>query len=318
MRTSVITRFAKNDRAFSGRHRIATLAATVVLAGGVQLLTTDTAWAAGNGGTAAAGAPAATARQATADHHGSYKAGFHMTPDGQTIIAGGPKVEIGVAVTNFTGAPYQNVSAMLALFNPNSGTGLRIEDLTVEVASAGGWKPVKLRHYGDSTLFTVESPATTTPRLEDGRAANFMFRVGLSAKAPKDLTELGVGTIAKAPGFPADGTGDANHTFQVARSTAPGTKPTTPAKPKPTPTKDAKPAPAKPAAEQTKDTAPAAPAPKPTTPTTAPATTAPAGTPELAQTGSSSTNTFLAASSALLLALGAGVLIAVRRLRPQR
>ncbi|MFJ7247429.1 hypothetical protein ACIQWA_22700 [Kitasatospora sp. NPDC098652] len=45
MRTSVINRFAKNDRAFSGRRRIAVLAATTVLAGGVQFIAADTGWA---------------------------------------------------------------------------------------------------------------------------------------------------------------------------------------------------------------------------------------------------------------------------------
>ncbi|MEU9045126.1 MULTISPECIES: LPXTG cell wall anchor domain-containing protein [unclassified Kitasatospora] len=310
MRTSVITRFAKNDRAFSGRRRIAVLAATTVLAGGIQFLATDTAWACGDsdGDTTAVTAPAAPAQ-----HDGAYTVGFHMTPDGQTITAGGPKVEVGVGVTNFTGAPYQNVSAMLSLFNPKGGTNL--QDFTVEVATAGGWKPVALRHGCDPTLFTVTSPATTTPRLENGRAANFMFRVGLSAKAPKDVAEIQVGLVAKAPGFP-DVVGD-THTYHVARAAAPA-QPTTPA-PAPATPKPVKPAPAEPAADKTPAKAPAAaPAAPVATPSAAPATTAPAGTPELAQTGASSTNTFLALSSAALLALGAGVLIAVRRLRPQR
>ncbi|MFD0348369.1 hypothetical protein ACFQ0M_24695 [Kitasatospora aburaviensis] len=48
MRTSVINRFAKNDRAFSGRRTLAALATTVVVAGGVQILTTDAAWACGD------------------------------------------------------------------------------------------------------------------------------------------------------------------------------------------------------------------------------------------------------------------------------
>ncbi|MFJ9459064.1 hypothetical protein ACIRST_28730, partial [Kitasatospora sp. NPDC101447] len=265
MRTSVITRFAKNDRALSGRRRIAVLAATTVLAGGIQFLATDSAWACGDetGDTTAVTAPAAD----PAKHDGTYQSGFHMTPDGQTITAGGPKVEIGVGVTNFTGAPYRNVSANLWLFNPKGSTNL--QDFTVEVATAGGWKPVALRHGCDPSLFTVASPATTTPRLENGRAANFMFRVGLSAKAPKDVTEIQVGTWAQAPGFP-DVTGD-THTYHVARTAAPA-QPTTPAKPAPTKpaapakeTKKAEPAadktPAKvtePAAETTKSPAPQA------------------------------------------------------------
>ncbi|MEV7186490.1 LPXTG cell wall anchor domain-containing protein [Kitasatospora sp. NPDC093102] len=321
MRMPVITRFAKNDRTLSGRRRLAALAATAVLAGGVQFLATDTAWACGESDTTTrAKTTASVAEAPAADHQGSYQAGFIMTPGNRTITAGGPKVEVGVSVTNFTGAPYQNVSALLGIYNPAAG-GLEAKDVTVEVASAGGWKPVKLVHGGcDPSLYSVESPATTAPRLENGRAANFLFRVGLSAKAPKETTGLEFVALAKAPGFPI--TSSESRSFHVARAAAPApsAKPTTPAKPKPTPTKDTKPAePAEPAADRTKDTAPAAPeAPKTSTPAAAPATTAPAGTPELAQTGSSSTNTFLAVSSAALLALGAGVLIAVRRLRPQR
>ncbi|MEU1287264.1 LAETG motif-containing sortase-dependent surface protein [Kitasatospora sp. NPDC005856] len=332
MRMSVINHFAKNDRSLSGRRRVAVLAATTVLAGGVQFLATDTAWACGDASEGAATIAAPAKPSAPAQHEGSFTAGFHMTPDGQSITAGGAKVEIGVGVTNFTGAPYQNVSAMLSLYNPMAShpekgpaAALRAEDLTVEVATANGWKPVGLRRGCDPTLFTLASPATTTARLENGRAANFMFRVGLSAKAPKDLTEIQIGAVASAPGFGA--TGGEDHTYRVVR-TAGTTGSTTPAKPKPTPTKAAptkaaptKAAPTKaaePAVDRTKDTAPSAPAAPATPKATTPATTAPAGTPELAQTGSSSTNAFLAAGSALFLALGAGVLIAVRRLRPQR
>ncbi|WP_224282863.1 LPXTG cell wall anchor domain-containing protein [Streptomyces sp. LS1784] len=322
MRMPVITRFEKNDRALS-RRRIATLAATAVLAGGVQLLATDTAWACGESATTThAKTTASVAEAPAADHQGSYQAGFIMTPGNQTITAGGPKVEVGVSVTNFTGAPYQNISALLGIYNPAAG-GLEAKDVTVEVASAGGWKPVKLVHGGcDPSLYSVASPATTTPRLENGRAANFLFRVGLSAKAPREMTSLVFVASAGAPGFPEKG--GESRDFRVVHTTAPApsAKPTTPAKPKPTPTRTAKatePAePAEPVADRTKDAVPAVPAaeaPKANAP--APATTAPAGTPELAQTGSSSTNTFLAVSSAALLALGAGVLIAVRRLRRQ-
>ncbi|WP_316522335.1 LPXTG cell wall anchor domain-containing protein [Kitasatospora brasiliensis] len=354
MRTSVITRFAKNDRSVSGRRRIALLAATTVLAGGMQLLATDTAWACGPSDAEAAGvtasatapstaptatttgaakapatgtakaAPAAAPKAPAATHQGTYQSGFHMTPDHQTITAGGPKVEIGVSVANFTGAPYQNVSAMLGIYD--AGTGyLDPKNITVEVASAGGWKPVKMVADGcDPSMHTAATAASTTARLENGRAANFMFRVGVSAKAPKQLTELGFVTLSKATGFPTE-MGD-HHTFHVAHPSAPAPaptgKPTTPAKPAPKPTKETQPAPAKPAADTTKDAAPAA---TPTAPpataapvAAAPATTAPAGTPELAHTGSSSGNTFLALTAAALLALGAGVLVAVRRLRPQR
>ncbi|MFG2904185.1 hypothetical protein ACGF13_03850 [Kitasatospora sp. NPDC048286] len=334
MRMSVITRFAKNDRTLSGRRRIAVLAATTVLAGGVQFLATDTAWACGDSAddAPAVSAPAKAAPKTTAsvteapaaDHQGSYEAGFHMTPANQTITAGGPKVEIGISVTNFTGAPYQNISGLLGMYNPASG-GLDTKDVTVEVASAGGWKPVKLVHGGcDPSVYAVPSAANTAPRLENGRAVNFLYRVGLSANASKDTTSLVFVASAKAAGFPEKG--GESLTFHVAHTAAPAptAKPTTPAKPKPTATKSAKPVPAEPAADRTEGTAPATPQAPATTPaapapaTSAPATTAPAGTPELAHTGSSAGNTFLAVGSAAFLALGAGVLIAVRRLRPQR
>ncbi|MFH9349272.1 hypothetical protein [Kitasatospora sp. NPDC017646] len=320
MRTSVINRFAKNDRAFSVRRRVAVLAATTVLAGGVQLhAMSDTAWACGSSTGTTFPAPTIP----SSAHHGSFSAGFHMTPGGQTITPGGAKVEVGVGVGNFTGAPYENVSAMLSLYNPASShpeegvdlrtANLRPEDFTVEVMSGGVWKPVALRHSCDPTLFTVASPATTATRLEDGRAANFMFRVGLSAKAPKDLAEIQIGVGAQAPGFP--GVAGDTHTYRVERA-AP-TKPA-PTKPAPTTSKAAKPAPAEPAADRTPaGNAQAAEAPV-ATPSAAPATTAPAGTPELAHTGAAETDTFLATSSAALLALGTGVLLAVRRLRRQR
>ncbi|WP_316522337.1 hypothetical protein [Kitasatospora brasiliensis] len=308
MRTSVITRFAKNDRSISGRRRIAALAATTVLAGGMQLLATDTAWA----GTPTAGTPtaaASTAKTPTPTHHGTLEPGFpKMNPAGLSITAGGPKVQVTLSVANLTGAPYQNVTGVLGVYNPADG-GLRAEDLTIEVASGGGWKPVKLVHGGgDPSAFTVVSPATTTARLEDGRSVDFVFRVGLSAKASKEMTSLAFVAKAQAPGSePVTGS---VRVFDVthAAAPAPDTKPTTPAKPAPKPTKSAEPTKAaQPAADQSKDAAP----------TAAPATTAPAGTPELAHTGSSGTNTFLALSSAAFLALGAGTLVAVRRLRRQ-
>ncbi|MFF3073088.1 LAETG motif-containing sortase-dependent surface protein [Kitasatospora sp. NPDC057936] len=326
MRTSVITRFAKNTRSLSTRRTLATLATTAVLAGGIQILTTDTAWACAGPyevTTPATPAPAAT-------HNGDLTASFHQTRDGQTLIAGGPKVEVGVGITNFTGAPYENVAASIWLFNPVPGTGLRTEDFTVEVASGGTWKPVALSPGCDPSLHTNASPATVVKHLENGRAEHFTFRIGLSAKAPKNLGKVKIGVLGQAPGSQAV-VGDSNFTFPVehpaaaqpvptATATATATaKPSAPAKAKTTPV-----APAKPAADETKTAAPAAPtaeAPKSpaANPTSAPlATTAPAGTPELAQTGSSSANGFLAGSAAALLALGAGVLIAVRRLRPQR
>ncbi|MER7772436.1 LPXTG cell wall anchor domain-containing protein, partial [Kitasatospora sp. NPDC096140] len=306
----------------SGRRRIAVLAATTVLAGGIQFLATDSAWACGAPDTAAASkrTAAATSDTAAAKHDGTVQAGFFMTPS-LTVRAGGAAVDVPVEVANFTGAPYRTVKPALSLYN-EEGAPLRSDYLTVEVGGPKGWQKVPLVRGCDPNLF-ASSPSGES--LSDGRATHFTFRIGLSAKAPADLHRIRVGVTAN--------TEDGEHApwvFKDMSVTVPQSKagqPTTPAKP--APTKTTKPAPtapakkAEPAADKTpaKVTAPVAettksPAPQATS--TAPATTAPAGTPELAQTGASSTNTFLALSSAALLALGAGVLIAVRRLRPQR
>ncbi|MEU6233277.1 hypothetical protein [Kitasatospora sp. NPDC047058] len=321
MRKSVITASAKNVRPLSARRRLAAVAAGVVLAGGVQLLTTDTAWAAcGDGPKTRTTTEAKPVTPASA-HKGELQAGFHMTPDGQTITAGGAKVEIGVGVTNFTGAPYENVSATIHLYNKKGAN--RLEDFTVEEATPGGWKTLALHHGCDPTIF-ADTTGEKEKSLSDGRAAHFMFRVSVRTNASADLDDLEIYVGGKADGYPLVQGG--THTFKVVHPSAPAkpatpkpapSKPATAAKPTDKPAATAKPSAkpgpaAEPAADTTATTAPKS------TPTTAPATTAPAGTPELAQTGSSERNTFLAASAAVFVALGAGVLIAVRRLRPRR
>ncbi|MFE7591397.1 LAETG motif-containing sortase-dependent surface protein [Kitasatospora sp. NPDC057512] len=306
MRTSVINRFAKNDRAFSGRRRIATVAATVVLAGGVQLLATDTAWACG-------------------DHrlNGAYEAPANvpgLSPDTSivsaksSVVADGSWNEVSVKVTNKAAEDAHGMEPFLGIHTPGSGAAARLKDVRIQYLDyTGAWKNLQLI---DGCSRVVDITGSQRQRMAANSSVTFRFRYSLAAATPAGVTTIDLLASTEMAG--SQGPGDSG--FKPVKVTPPqdtaGAKPTTPAKP--APTKDTKPAPAKPATEQTKDTAPAAPAPKPTTPTAAPATTAPAGTPELAQTGSSSTNTFLAASSALLLALGAGVLIAVRRLRPQR
>ncbi|MFI5644976.1 hypothetical protein [Kitasatospora sp. NPDC051705] len=312
MRMPVINRFAKNDLALSGR-RVAVLAATAaVLAGGVQVLAVDTAWAA-----SPAAAPTAATAPAAA-HTGHLRAGLHMTPS-LSITAGGPKVEIPVAVVNFTGAPYQDVKASVSLRGivGAAPVGLGDDYLTIEAHTPqGGWQKLALGSSSDGWTGAVTPYGET---LQDGRAAHFTFRIGLSAKAASKASHVQVSIDGDGDGQSADGV-----LKDMAVSPAPAPK--SPSKPAPT-----KPAPARPAADRTPaapaapaaDRTPAAPAAPATkapaaTPTAAPATSAPAGTPELAQTGSGPADTFLAASAAALLALGSGVLIAVRRLRPQR
>ncbi|WP_406201076.1 hypothetical protein OH807_20900 [Kitasatospora sp. NBC_01560] len=309
MSKSVITASAKNIRPLSGRRRLAALAATAVLAGGVQFLATDTAWACDSGADTTAPKPVTPASA----HHGELSTGFHMTPDGQTLTAGGAKVEIGMGVGNFTGARYENVTPSIAVFNPKGATNL--QDFTIEAKTPAGWKKLGLRHGCDPTVF-ADTSSLVAKTLDDGRAANFLFRISVAANAAADLNELQIFANGEAAGYPM-GDGEI-HTFKItqpAHPAAPKAGTTAkPAAPKATPTTAAKPAPAKPAADQTPATTPATPKATPS----APATTAPAGTPELAQTGANTPNGFLAASAAAFVALGAGVLIAVRRLRPQR
>ncbi|MFE2729178.1 hypothetical protein [Kitasatospora sp. NPDC059327] len=318
MRKSVMPSFAKNITAPSSRRRLATLAAVVVLAGSVQLMTAEASWACGSGKAAAAEAKPVTPASA---HQGNLAAGFFMTPDGQSITAGGAKAEIGLEVGNFTGAPYENVAPGIAIFNPGGST--RLEDFTVEAATDhGGWKKLTLRHGCDPAII-ADTSSLKTKQLTDGHVTHFAFRVSVSANAAADLKGFEVYLGAKADGYPAESGG--RHSYKVLRTAAPA-KPTTTAKPAAKPTTTATPT-TKAAAP--KSAAPVAPvegktptaAQTPATPKatpTAPATTAPAGTPELAQTGAGTPNGFLAAASAAFVALGAGVLIAVRRLRPQR
>ncbi|MQS13234.1 LPXTG cell wall anchor domain-containing protein [Streptomyces kaniharaensis] len=320
MRTSVITRFAKNDRALSGRRRIATLAATVVLAGGIQMLATDSAWAACPGPYEANNPT--VSQEARQRHHDGTPVADFIAPVPASLTVGS-SVELGVEFGNFTGADYDDAAPSLTLFSP-SGVAHRplLQYLTVEAMHDGAWTQLAI----DPGCLGEAIRVDTSPLLQhlaNGRASRAMFRISLAADTPEALKSLSITTSAWAE---VGGTGKSRsrtvkvlHTATEPTATA-TPKPTAPATKKPAPAKASPAAPAKPAADKTA-AAPAAEAPKSPAPqatSAAPATTAPAGTPELAQTGSSSTNGFLAASAAALLALGAGVLIAVRRLRTQR
>ncbi|MFE4520497.1 hypothetical protein ACFRMQ_40860, partial [Kitasatospora sp. NPDC056783] len=302
MRTSTIARSAKNNRTSSGRRRLATLAATAVLVGGVQLLATDTAWACGAPDDAPVTAPAkpspADEKDGSVEVHGQGATTKFLKAPG-TIEAGGAKVEFEVQFFNGTGADYHRVVPSIAFFNPQGATP-KASQVTAEIMVRGGWQRAALQHGCDPAIGATFGSAGGP--LADGHAVRYRFRVGLSADVAKDVDGLQV--IVS----PSNGRGAITE-VKVAHPKAPA-KPTTPAKPAPTkstPTKSAEPAPAKPAADKTATPAPAAETPKATTPTAAPATTAPAGTPELAHTGASSRNSLLALGSAALLALGVGV-----------
>ncbi|MFF7994082.1 LPXTG cell wall anchor domain-containing protein [Kitasatospora xanthocidica] len=311
MRMPVITRFAKNDRALSGRRRIAVLAATTVLAGGVQFLATDTAWACGD---ERIGGPVSVAPGTT---DASPDATLVSAP--ASVVADGSWNEVTLKVTDRTGVDAHGMEPFLGLYTPGSGSAARVGDVRMQFLDyTGTWKDLKLIQ---GCYRVVDAASTQRARLDNGDSATFTFRFSLSPNTPEGVTTVDLLASANRAGASTNGGSDLKPVKVTrARGTATAAKPTAPAKP--APTKTAKPAPAEPAADRTpaKAAEPAkAPAAAPTAaPSTAPATTAPAGTPELAQTGASSTNTFLALSSAALLALGAGVLIAVRRLRPQR
>ncbi|MFC5665855.1 hypothetical protein ACFP3U_23080 [Kitasatospora misakiensis] len=273
--------------------RVAAVAATLLLAGSVQLLTAESSWACGAAGPVSAADEAAAVAAESADHHGDLSIAFKTAPEGQHVTAGGKPLEVSVSLRNSTGAPYQRVRPLIAL---DSTSGNRISDFTVEAATPNGWKKLPLQQFCDPVMW-ADTSSLISKNLADGQTADFRFRITVSGKAV-DLKSFNVGTSAKV-GPATHGLG-ANRTFAVDHPTAP----------KPAPT--SKPAPAK---ETAKPAAPAAPK---STPTTAPATTAPAGTPELAQTGAGTPNGLLAGIAAGIAALGAGMVLTVRRLRAQR
>ncbi|AUY50794.1 hypothetical protein C2142_19660 [Streptomyces sp. CB01881] len=297
---------AKNVRSTSGRRRLATVAAGVVLAGGVQLMTADSSWACGGDTRLGGPLPASV--------------GEHVAPDAAftsakaTATTDGSWNEITVKVTNKTGQRADGAEAQLGFAFLGNGTP-RAQDLRVEMKDyTGTWKRLELQK-GCYQGFDINN--TQRQRILDGQSMTYTFRYALAPSTPSDVTEIQLVTDAWSAGSEHYGATDLR-TVKINHPAAP--KPTTTTKPTATAKPTAKPTATKPTAKPAADETPAAPAPKATPPATksTPATTAPAGTPELAQTGSSSANGFLAASAAAFVALGAGVLIAVRRLRPQR
>ncbi|MCX5211796.1 hypothetical protein OG689_21305 [Kitasatospora sp. NBC_00240] len=311
MRASGISAFTKNVPSLSRRSALTLAAATLVVGAGLPVLGgADSAWACGAPDDAPVTAPS-TAPAPAVTHNGGLNAGFFMLRDGLTITAGGAKLEIPVEVGNFTGAPYEKVVPQLSLYNekagshPGGGTNLRTQDFVVEVSTPGGWQKLPMVHSCDPVIY-ADTSSLKGEHLDNGRATHFTFRFGMSANAPKDQTEIKIGVNASAE----DENAQPNWTFrnaQVKRPAAPAPgKTTPPAGPQTT----AKPTatPAAPAA----GTKAAAPATGPAA--EAPATAAPAA---LAETGAGGPNGLLAGSAAAFVALGAGVLIAVRRLRNQ-
>ncbi|MFF2042902.1 hypothetical protein ACFVVX_20980 [Kitasatospora sp. NPDC058170] len=323
MRTSVITAFAKNARSLSGRRRLATIAATAVLAGGVQLMTADSSWACGDmriGGPQPATTGAGVTETAPDVAFASAKS---------TVTADGTWNEVALKITNKTGTDAHGVRPTFGIHTPGDGASLRTQDVRIQVQENGTWKSVQSIA---GCYHTVDAGYEQRQRIDNGSSVTLKFRYSIAATSPKGVNSIELLTDAWSAGAMGNGATDLKTvkltrtqattpnttTPKPAETTKPAAKPSTPAKPAAKPAETAKPAAPKPAADQTTTAAPKpAEAPK-ATPSAAPATTAPAGTPELAQTGAHTPNGLLAATAAALLALGAGALIAVRRMRPQR
>ncbi|MCX5212459.1 hypothetical protein OG689_24775 [Kitasatospora sp. NBC_00240] len=317
MRASGISAFTKNVPSLSRRGKMAGLAATVLLAGAVQLLPADSAWACGD----SMPGPSVSAPVPTATHQGSVEAGLFMTPGPLKVTAGGAPLEIPVEVGNFTGAPYEKVVPLFALSNPSGGLDPKYVVLEANLPGKG-WQKLPL-HFGcDPTLWT-DASAFPGEHLDDGHATHFTFRLSFTADAYQDLREVEIGLFAEAE---VGGVGKGqNHLVTVLAPAGPTSAPTaapsktatpapTTASPAKAPSKAPSPATSEPAVPVAVATT-AAPTTAPATATPTTATTAPAPA-ELAHTGGSrSTGPLIGAGGALVLLGAGGVLIARRRAR---
>ncbi|MFE4605765.1 hypothetical protein ACFRKE_33405 [Kitasatospora indigofera] len=310
MRASGISVFTKNVPSLSRRSRATGLASALLLAGAVQVLPGNTAWACGGPDSAQLAARAAdpdVAADNSFELHGRSAEVAFVGPAPAALVAGGPAIEFGIEIANSTEADYRRIAPGLGFFNP-AGATPRTSQVTVEVLAQGRWKRLAMKPGCDPAIHS--DPAGPGEPLAVGRAVRYTFRVTLAADAPKDLARLQM--------YAGADFGSATADLKVTRpvkaaapgSGAPAAKAGVPA--------------VEPAAGRTPVTgvdgttagtaAPTTPAAPTTTAGTAPAD-APAT--ELARTGASSPNGFLAGSAAAFVALGGGVLIAVRRLRNQ-
>ncbi|MFE2913832.1 hypothetical protein [Kitasatospora indigofera] len=315
MRASGISAFTKNVPSLSRRSRATGLAAALLLAGAVQVLPGNTAWACGGPDSAQLAARAAdpdVAADNSFELHGRSAEVAFVGPAPAALVAGGPAIEFGIEIANSTEADYRRIAPGLGFFNP-AGATPRTSQVTVEVLAQGRWKRLAMKPGCDPAIHS--DPAGPGEPLAVGRAVRYTFRVTLAADAPKDLARLQM--------YAGADFGSATADLKVTRpvkaaapgSGAPGGKVGG------KPGAEAGVPAVEPAAGRTPVTdvagttaGTAAPTPPATTAGTAPAD-APAT--ELARTGASSPNGFLAGSAAAFVALGGGVLIAVRRLRNQ-
>ncbi|WP_329611689.1 hypothetical protein [Kitasatospora herbaricolor] len=302
MRKSGISAFTKNVPSLSRRGRAAGLAATVLLASGVQLLGTGSAWACGAPEDSTA-TPAATA---AAEHHG-YAVTTFGAPVPTSITAGGGKIEFTATSVNHTGAGYDDFKQLITINAADPSRGeIRTSDLTVEVRLANGsWKPLPVVRYCDPGNW-ADTDSLAKP-LPDGGSTQFRYRIGLSAGTDPAVDQLTIG-----------GDSDADITVPIKRTAATPTHSPTLA-PTHSPTQAATVAPGStPTAPATTATPTASAATTPPAATGAPeaTATADAAPAELAHTGRSrSTGPLLGAGCALVLLGASGLLIARRRAR---
>ncbi|MFF7637110.1 hypothetical protein ACFZB9_28760 [Kitasatospora sp. NPDC008050] len=213
------------------RRALATGVATLALGAALPLLSGGTpAWACGD---APARTVVPTPVQSQPAPRGNVGSGF-VPGFADTITAGGPAVEVGEEVTNFTGVAYDGITPQLSFANALDGTGTfpRLQDLDVQVMVDGSWRTLPMLHGCDPAVHADTS--SLAQHLENGRATRFMFRVSLSANAPADLHDF---TMYSGP----DAQGKVpSHVLKVVRPAA------TPA---PAPSSSSTPAPANPAEE---------------------------------------------------------------------
>ncbi|MFJ6773295.1 hypothetical protein ACIQOV_20485, partial [Kitasatospora sp. NPDC091257] len=198
MRMTVITRFAKNDRALSGRRRIATVAATVVLAGGVQFLATDTAWACG-------------------DHRlgGAYEAPTNvpgLSPDTaitsakSSVVADGSWNEVSLKVTNKAAEDAHGMEPFLGLVTPGPGAAARLKDVRIQYLDyTGAWKNLQLQ---DGCMRSVEVTGSQRQRMAANSSDTFKFRYSLAAATPAGVTTINLFASAEMAGSQGPGSSD--------------------------------------------------------------------------------------------------------------
>ncbi|OKI24102.1 hypothetical protein [Streptomyces sp. CB03911] len=296
MRASGISAFTKNVPSLSRRGKVAGLAATVLLAGGVQLLGAGSAWACGN-----AGDPFVTTIN---------------NPVPRSISVGGPAVEIDITFSNLSQRDSDKITAPfgvdpVAVGGATDPGKLRTGDLSVEATTDKNWTKLDIIDHCGGTWADTFPIAKPFPQ---GEKRHIRYRLALGAdidpKVARVSVFLGLDAHDKATTIelPVERTksGPAPKPSASAGSTTtPGTT-----KPSTNEPSTAVSAPAPAAATPGATATPTVGGSPVATPT---ATAAPA---RLAETGGSrSTGPLIGAGGALVLLGAGGLLVARRRAR---